>query len=37
MCHHSVLSVDATEALQQVLDQLKVPSGIEMEVGCISE
>ena len=26
MCHHSVLSVDATEALRQVLDQLKVPN-----------
>ncbi len=29
MCHHSVLSVGASEALQQVLDQLKVPSSIE--------
>ncbi|MDP6935025.1 MAG: hypothetical protein QGG40_19035, partial [Myxococcota bacterium] len=25
MCHHSVLSVEATDALQQVLDQVKVP------------
>jgi len=29
MCHHHVLSVGASEALQQVLDQLKVPSSIE--------
>lgn len=29
MCHHSVLSVGASEALQEVLDQLKVPSSIE--------
>lgn len=28
MCHHRVLSVDATAALQQVLDQLKVPASI---------
>jgi len=31
MCHHSVLSVGAFEALQQVLDQLKVPSSIERD------
>jgi len=31
MCHHSVLSVGATDALQQVLDQLCVASGVEGE------
>jgi hypothetical protein len=28
MCHHSVLSVGASEALRGVLDQLKVPSSV---------
>jgi hypothetical protein len=31
MCHHSVLSVGASEALLQVLAQLKVPSSIERD------
>jgi len=31
MCHHRVLSKGAPEALQQVLDQLKVPSSIERD------
>jgi hypothetical protein len=31
MCHHHVLSVDASEALQEVLDPLKVPSSIERD------
>ena len=31
MCHHRVLSVGASEALQQVLDQLDVPRSIERD------
>ena len=31
MCHHHVLSTGADEALQQVLDQLKVPANPEHE------